>query len=40
MSLLLHEQFDLVQEWVPAFAGKTRKENKSDSISSPKFSRR
>jgi hypothetical protein len=26
MSLLLPEQFDLAQEWVPAFAGKTRKE--------------
>jgi len=40
MSLLLHKQFDLAQEWVPAFAEKTRKENKSDSISSQRLSRR
>jgi hypothetical protein len=49
MSLLLPEQFDSAQEWVPAFPtelvrglkahGKTRKENKSESISSQALSR-
>jgi hypothetical protein len=49
MSLLLPERFDLAQEWLPAFPaelvrglkahGKTRKENKSESISSQVLSR-
>jgi hypothetical protein len=49
MSLLLPEQCDLAQEWVPAFPrelvrglkahGKTRKGNKSELISSQALSR-